>query len=226
MRSLLCWLLLCVPCFGQGLTVGGPLQSPVYKIVRLKAENPAKDAAIVWDVLDEGADAIEIDGELFFTGPPGRYRIVCTEITIVGTKPAVRRTRVNVEIVGSGPNPNPSPGPGPQPQPSPPVTQQGFFIIVVEETKDAASNRGMYFVDSTLRKRIQEKGHKWLVFDKDVVDGNGVRPRDLVFYLDRATGKPLPRLFLVGLTDSKIHYEGDAPKTAGELVALLGKVGG
>lgn len=207
----------------SALQVKGNRQVPVYTIVRLKAENPVANSAIVWDVLDEGADALEFEGELLFTGPPGKYRIVCTEITIVGTKPAVRRTRTTVEIVGSVP---PDPKPDPTPDPKPPVTKQGYFIIVVEETKDAAANRGAMVTDSTLLKRIKDNGHKWLVFDKDVVDGNGVRPRDLVFYLDRATGKTLPRLFLVGLSDSKIHFEGDCPKDAAGLLAQLAKVGG
>ena len=224
-KALLCWLLLALPVCGQSLAIAGNKQVEVYKMVRLKADNPAPNSAIIWDLLDESADMLELDGELIFTGPPGKYRVTCSEITIVGTKPVVRRTRTTVEIVGTpvppGPTPNPQPGPTPTP-----VVKQGYFIIVVEETKDAAANRGANFVDAALRQRIQEKGHKWLVFDKDVVDGNGVRPRDLVFYIERATGKPLPRLFLVGLNDSKIHYEGDAPKSAAELVKLLESKGG
>lgn len=223
-KAFLCWLIFCVPCFGQALAVKGDKTVAPYKIVRLQAENPAPNSAILWDVTPEDvADVMEIDGQLFFVGPPGKYRVTCSEITIVGTKPVVRRTRTTVEITGGV---DPQPNPNPQPTPPNPVTQQGYFIIIVEETKDAAANRGANFIDPTLKKRIQEKGHKWLVFDKDVVDGNGTRPRDLVFYLERAAGKPLPRMFLVGLTDSKIHFEGDAPKTAAELVTQLTKVGG
>lgn len=221
-KALLCWLLLALPVCGQTLAIAGNKQVEVYKLVRLKADAPAANSAILWDVTPEDtADVLEFDGELLFTGPPGKYRVTCSEITIVGTKPVVRRTRTTVEIVGT-----PVP-PGPTPTPTPtPVVKQGYFIIVVEETKDAASNRAAYFTDPALAQRVKDNKHKWLVFDKDVVDGNGVRPRDLVFYIERATGKPLPRLFLVGLNDSKIHYEGDAPKSAAELVKLLESKGG
>jgi hypothetical protein len=132
------------------LVVKGNQTVDVYKIVRLKAENPAANAAIVWDVLDEGADAIEIDGELFFTGPPGKYRIVCTEITIVGTKPAVRRTRTTVEIVGNGPVP---PGPPSPPNPGPVDPLLGKLRAVFQRTDENHKNllklKAIYHIGGT-----------------------------------------------------------------------------
>lgn len=109
-KALLCWLLLCVPCFGQALAVKGDKTVAPYKIVRLQAENPAPNSAILWDVTPEDvADVMEIDGNLFFVGPPGKYRVTCSEITIVGTKPVVRRSRTTVTITGDTPIPPDNP---------------------------------------------------------------------------------------------------------------------
>lgn len=226
-KALLLWLILCVPVCGQQpvkapqrvdveigwpgtVEVSNPDKLPLLIVnpfeSKLQFRREFTDDPLVMRYFAFGREAGEFT--LFMVGSKDNRPVIVGQITVV---------------VGGG-KPNPDPKPDPQPGPAP--TKQGYFIIVVEETAQAAANRGANFVDATLRQRIQDKGHKWLVFDKDVVDKDGVRPRDLVFYLDKAAGKTLPRMFLVGLSDSKIHFEGDAPKTAAELVKLLESKGG
>lgn len=135
-----------------------------------------------------------------------------------------RRLDVATEVVPV-PNPDPNPDPKPKPDPDTPATPTKLWVVIVEETAEAASNRGAMLSDSKLIDRMNQKQHRFRVVDKDVVGPDGKPPQDIARFLDKAKGKPLPQLFLV---DEKGHprYSGDLPKSAAELLALIQKVGG
>ena len=122
----------------------------------------------------------------------------------------------------------PTPDPKPDPKPDPdvqPVTPTKLWVVIIEETSEAASNRGAMLSDAKLIDRMNAKQHRFRVVDKDVVGPDGKPPADIARFLDRSKGKPLPQLFLV---DEKgaARFAGDLPKTAADLLALIQKVGG
>lgn len=122
------------------------------------------------------------------------------------------------------PKPDPPKPDPPKPDPPKPPVTTPLWVVVVEETADAASNRGSFFSNEELWALMKAKGHKWRVFDKDVRDKDGNTPKDLEEYLNRASGKKLPYLFLVD-SSSTVHREGPLPSTPAGLVQLLKEVG-
>ena len=118
------------------------------------------------------------------------------------------------------------PGPGPGPTPPAPVTASKLFIVIVEETSDAAATRGAVFADAALSARMRDKGHVWRVVDKDVVGPDRLTPpEDVKRFLALAKGKALPQVYLVD-DKGKTRYAGPTPATAVELLALLAQWGG
>lgn len=149
-------------------------------------------------------------------------RVELLIIPIGGDAKAVIRRTIDVEA-GEGPRPPPDPIPDPKPTPKPYTGK--FSMVVIEETTDAANNRGQFFADRELQDYLAAKlTGKARIADKDVVDASGNPPKDLVPYLDRAKGKTLPQVYLVA-PDGTVLMEGDLPKTPKELLAVLRKVG-
>lgn len=137
---------------------------------------------------------------------------------------------VKVTVHGQGPQPQPvPPGPGPtpdppKPDPAPPVAGK-LFVVVVEETRDAAANRGVWFTDKELWAYFREKGHRLRVVDKDVKDADGRTPADVKRFVDDTGNGGTPRLYLVG-EDGKTRRAGPMAKTPAELISLLKQYGG
>lgn len=113
----------------------------------------------------------------------------------------------------------PTPPPNPQPQPT------RFFVVVVEETGQAAGTRGAMLQDAALAQRFKDQGHRWRVVDKDVVGPDGRPPADVKPFLDAAAGVALPQLFLIA-PDGSVRYKGDRPATAAALLDLIKRYGG
>lgn len=156
----------------------------------------------------------------------GTVELLIVPVGAAQPQNVIRRT-LNVQA-GTDPTPNPTPEPKPTPDPKPkPEPYVGkWFLIVVEETETAAINRGQYFGDATLKTYLAGRlAERPTVVDKDVIDGRTNKPpADLVPYLDRARGKRLPQLYLVG-ENGRILLEGDLPPTPRELLETLRKVG-
>lgn len=146
-------------------------------------------------------------------------------VTVVasGTVPVGDLSDVAVVVVGGGGNPQP--GPGPQPPPVDPVTPGKRFLVVVEETAEAAATRGALFADPTLAARIKDKGHRWRIVDKDVTGADGKPPADVVRFLEAAKGKAMPQVFVVDGA-GKVLVQTELPTKAGDLVKLLEAWGG
>jgi hypothetical protein len=127
--------------------------------------------------------------------------------------------------VGLNPNP-PTPVP---PDPPGPVTPAQLYVVVIEETDQAARGRGAMFTSGALKARFAEKGHKWRVVDQNVVGPDNVTPpADVVQFLEAAKGKPYPMVFLVVIENGKrvIRYSGPCPPKDTDLLALIQKWGG
>lgn len=129
--------------------------------------------------------------------------------------------RVTLDV-DSGTGPQPPPDPKPDPIPNTPTK---FKIVIIEETGEAVATRGSLLASGTLAARIREKGHTWRVVDKDVVDVNGQKPKDIAGYIDASKGKSLPQVFLIDEA-GKTRFQGDAPPKAVDLIALIAKYGG
>lgn len=191
-------------------------------------QNPEKLPTLILNLFDtklqfrrEYTDDPGVMQFFAFGREPGEYPIV---FVVVKNNRPVEASRVLVVVKGATP-PKPEP-PTPEPPKPEPIKEQSLGIIVIEETKDAAANRGLYFIDSALRQRIADKKHKWIAADKDVTDGLGQVPKDMARYLDMAKGKTLPYVFLIPANGGALVHQGPLPKTPAELIELLKSKGG
>ncbi len=116
---------------------------------------------------------------------------------------------------------------GPQPTPVP-IGPKKLWVVVIEETSQSLANRGSYFIYKPLAEKLVSSGHKWKVADQHVKDANGQTPADLVPYINeaKASGKPLPRLYLVDQVTGDVYHKDTLPATPKELVELLTRIGG
>lgn len=130
----------------------------------------------------------------------------------------------DVQIGEDLPEPDPEPGPNPDPEPGPNPPRQAHLVII-EETREATEARGKFFQDRPLAEYVSSKGWQTRIADKDVKSADGNPPRDLKPYLNRASGKKLPYLMVVG-DAGKIYFEGALPETPATLLTLLKKIGG
>lgn len=189
-------------------------------LVSIDAETvPAGETLRVRDTFTDGAKSRTYKGPLtvYYVRPvkTGECQLV---ITPIGLK--VEADIVSVAIEANvGPRP-PPPEPGPAPQPKPvPADLWGF--VIVEETGDAVAGRAALLGDRDLASFLKAKGLRWRVVDKDVKTAAGETPPDVKPWIEDAKGKTLPQVYLVGKDGAKV-YGGPCPKTAGELVKLIG----
>lgn len=143
------------------------------------------------------------------------------------------RCRVTVgDAPGPGPTPpppTPGPTPGPTPPPDPPKPDPSptptKFVVVIEESKEAAATRGELYSNASLIDYYAANGIKTRRIDKDVVDSQGKPPADVARFLDGAKGKPLPRVYLVD-EHGKTLYGGNLHDEPADLLNLLKKYAG
>lgn len=203
-----------------------------WTIGKIVAENRDPKGAVLWDVTpvsplnEDAASIFEMNGDLYFTGPPGRYKVICTEITIVDNKPQPRRARKTIEILAQRPLPPPGPTPNPGPQPGP-VTKVEVAAIIIEETAEAKQNRGAYLSDQALFDFFSKNGHALRTADKDVKGPDKkTPPSDWVPYLNMAKGKEMPYLIIIPKTGGQTLWTGALPTEPAGLIALIRQVGG
>lgn len=199
-----------VPCVVRAYPAG---------LVSITAEAvPAGETLRVRDTFVDGAK------ERAYKGPLTVYSVrpVATgkcDLVIVpfGLKAESEIVTVALDVfAGKGPQPPPSPDVDPAPTP---VDLWGF--VVVEETSDAVAGRAALLGDKDLAAFLKAKGLRWRVVDRDVVNKDGATPADVRPWIEDARGKPLPQIYLVGRDGAKV-YGGACPKTAAELVKLIG----
>lgn len=209
--------------------IEGPITIGEHRLGEFSAKGLPDGAAVLWDVSDEDSlDFREIGGKLLLTGKPGTYSVRLTAIRLLEGKTVVDRARLKLKIEDSGPTPvppnPPEPGPNPNPGPRPQPLSQ-LWIVIVEESKDAAKDRGKMFQDRKLAERISAKNHKLRILDKDVRDSRGNVPKDVQPWIERAKSKKLPWLFLINQSGEILH-EGELVNNPANLIRLLETIGG
>lgn len=125
--------------------------------------------------------------------------------------------------------PGPTPGPTPTPTPPDPVVidRPGMFIVVIEETEQAAQARGLLLGDPTLAAYMKSRRHQWRVVDQNVLGPDKINPpADVKRFLDQAKGQPLPQLYLVDSKGFQIGAGQACPMTSTGMIAAIKKVGG
>lgn len=125
-------------------------------------------------------------------------------------------------IIVEGASPKPDPKPDPKPQP---YTGK-LRLLIIEETEQAANNRGAFFNDEPLATYLREKcSHRPRIVDQDTKDVSGNPPLDIAPWLALAKGKKLPQWFVLKPT-GEILLSGDMPDTPAKLLAALKGVAG
>ena len=208
------------------LRIVGESKVPRDKRISLSVEGVPDGAALIWDVSDEEKyDCKEYGRYLEAAAPPGVYRIKVRAITVVGGVAKVETARHTVTVTQSGPLPPPDPDPDPDPKPDPiPEPIAKAWLVVIEETADAAASRGAYITDKGLVDYMKSKGWKHRIADKDAKNKDGERPRDLVPYLERSTKWGLPYVCLVD-QKGQVRMEGKLPATPSALLQKLKEIG-
>lgn len=213
-----------VPPTTQPQPAAGPLVRMVKELsgqpgelIPIQAESGAE--LVTWTaspgirvINDEPADPTG-KSKLLHAKLPGVY-------VVVAMIPHEKAVRSAVCVVTIGPKADPVPDPIPAP-----VTDPVAFLVIIEETGEATAGRGALFADPKLAARLKEKKIGWRVADQDVKDSTGKPPADLVPYLGKAKGKPLPQVFFVA-ANGKTIYQGDLPKDVDGVLELLGRYGG
>lgn len=206
------------------VNITGNVLVPENSLVVLKATSTGTDAVYSWKVYGNNPASYKGFGDyLAFTGKAGLYKVWVVSSSIKDGKPLVEETEVEVIIGKLEPVPKPDDDKKDDPTPVP-VTSK-VWILVVEETATAASNRAKYFSDKDLITYIRAKSWRFRIFDKDVVDKDKKVPADLKPYIDRSVGKELPQLYIV--TDQgKIRFENVLHKNPADLLKELKKIAG
>ena len=212
------------------IKVTGDMAVSEWTIGRLKVDQPKDNAAYVWDIFpiapltDDAASVIELNNEVLFTGPPGRYRFICTEITMLNGRPVVNRFRSTITVVAQKPQPPPDVDPNPpKPEPQPQPTKQQLTLVVVEERSDAWPFRATYL--QSMYQFFKDGGHVIRLADKDAKDENNQTPKGWVDWFARAQGKQLPYAFVIPKSGGKILWQGTLPNHAtGDSAALIAQM--
>lgn len=155
-------------------------------------------------------------------------QVDCLFIVDGQTKP---RKRVTLSVNGGAPAPAPPgptpPGPtppGPTPPPVP-TTKTKFRIVVVQDVGDPSPEFTAVVQNGLLNATMKERGHQWRIVKANVVDKDGLSPKDLraIFALARAT--KLPQVFLVD-EDGVLRHQENFPTKPQDLQAMIEKYGG
>lgn len=201
-----------VPCVVRAYPAG---------LVSIDAEAvPAGETLRVRDNFTDGAKSRAYKGPLTVYSVRAVASGTCDLVIVpLGLKAEADIVTVRLEVnAGKGPQPPPKPDDDPAPQPKP-ADLWGF--VIVEETGDAVAGRAALLGDRDLAAFLKAKGLRWRVVDKDVRTAAGETPADVRPWIEDAKGKPLPQVYLVGKDGAKV-YGGPCPKTAAELVKLIG----
>lgn len=116
--------------------------------------------------------------------------------------------------------------PKPPPDVDPVRKDVSYRVVIVEETSDAANNRGAMLTNKALATHMSAKGHTFRVVDKDVKDAFGNVPADLKPVIDDAAKKGYPQVYLMDRASKLPTLQFAAPLTATELLKLLTDNGG
>lgn len=198
--------------------------------------------SVTWEVdgtsvgIKEVATPVTLFGLVQGQPEPGEYPVPAGAVIVWGVNAGETRVvaygvvdgkakRLLSMVFTTGPPPDVEPIPKPKPVPVP-VAGKLFGWVMIEDLAVPFANRGL-----TLNAAVAWSGTNGIshrTAGKNVVDASGKPPADMVPYLTRAAGKPVPQLFLI-TADGKLLYEGPAPTGAdapAAFIALLEKYKG
>lgn len=211
-----------------------PLAQPPADLVAVSVawrviELPSGQERRVRKVPDEGP--LKPGGVFFGAGIKAATLKAFAAVTYVYAKKvgdAVSEVRAETVLLTAdvriqGVEPIPDPNPKPTPDPLPPIAKA--WVVVVEETAEAANNRGKYFQSPDIHQFFKLKQWNYRVADKDVVGIGGLPPKDLKPWLDRAKEKSLPWMFVIDGQGVE-YFSGPVPNTPEGLLAELKKIAG
>lgn len=155
------------------------------------------------------------------TGPKSgtfKFNVTSAKIDFDNKNVATDEGEINV-VIGAPTPPKPPDPPGPVN----PVVKG--WVVIIEETVDLAESRGRLFANADLSAYLNAKKWSLRTADKDARDSEGNVPKDLKPFIDRATGKGYPQLYVVD-QDGGVRHEGALPKEPADILAILKKIGG
>lgn len=114
----------------------------------------------------------------------------------------------------------PTPPAPPTPPPVPPIAEAAGLVII-EDTAQASSARGLLLADPKVTGYIFEHRLKHRIVDISTLVQQGGPPAELVPYLERAKGKPMPYLFVLDAKGATLA-EKPCPLTPADFLAALG----
>ncbi len=210
-RLILSLLLLCLPLGSYGQTTE-----------RIEIE-PGTFATIKVDVPSTilALDSEPLGPERFFEHDAQTYLLTLggslTKVDLIaiggakeGERPPVKRFIVTLK---GAPGP-----PGPTPDPKP--TDEPLRIVIVEESADRTPEQAAIYFDKPLREYVTSKGHTLAVWDAtQPATGENAALNQAI--LDRAKGKPLPYLQVIGKTSGNVYSEGAPPKDAASMLKFI-----
>lgn len=228
----------CLPAFAE-IKIEGDTSTKLNRFVELKANGLAPGSACLWRVYDPTGkrltDAKQIkvyDGGVLFVGPGGTYRVelLAASYDEKTKRQSFEEAFAEVKIGDGTPEPNPPtpnpPGPGPNPPTPTPAIKKGW-VVVIEETSEAAADRGKWLGDKALHAFFKSNGWQAAVADKDVKDKkDGGTPGSLAPYIERAkaavaAGKKYPQIYIVDDATRNVVFEGGPPASPAEFLKLL-----
>lgn len=152
--------------------------------------------------------------------PEGRHAFRIKTISVRWEdKKLVTDTGTKVLVMGKVLPDPPEPDPGPDPKPKPVI--KDLYLLVIEETRDAANDRGVWLGYKPLTDLFARPNYHWRIVDKDVKDVTGKTPEWLQTYLSHAD--KLPAVFLAN-QDGRILHSGPLPAGPADLVKIIREV--
>lgn len=205
------------------LGIDAPQTIVEYKIVKCKALNADKDAALNWDVTsivtnDDGQPDLAdievevVNGELWFTGPPGKY--VVKLWANKGTLSTQARKTVNITESKRKPKPpTPPVPPGPVPDDK---KADALYVVVIKDVLAINPNQARVLGDTPFWDSLKPK-HEWDFFDK--TSPLAIQNK----YVAAVDGIQLPALLLMNKATGQVLYKAPLPGTTAEVKSTVDK---
>lgn len=250
LTAVLCFLLFCLPAWGQEITLTGVKKIVVEKVMPvepgqvitqadfpLTATVPPGGFGYSWD-FPEGFKTKRKANKLdILTAPKGNHRVSVEYSVVDFDAKKVETLFLEVAItVGDGPGPKPPPDPDPDPDPDPPpVPTGGLTVLILYESADKAklpSAQSQIFTSVPVRQYLQAKcvadpspvaadGKAYRIWDDDE-PGTG----DTKLWQDLAKRQPDNITPWIYVSNGKAVFEGPLPLTPDATIELLKKYAG
>jgi hypothetical protein len=204
------------------LSIEGPSSIVEHKLIKCKALNAEDGAKLNWDVTSVGVgddgnpeivdvDMETINGELWFTGPPGKYLV---KLWANGKAVTTAKKTINITESKRKPKPNPNPQPGPNPNPPNPDKVDSLYVVVIKDANNISPNVARVLGDTPFWDSLRPK-HEWDFYDKT---SQVAIQKNYVAAIGNTT---IPALLLMDKTTGKVLKVVTLPNTTAEIKTLV-----